>query len=68
MDGRVVWDDGSWFGVEFAEPLTGTSLADATGNKMQVSAPRSYRHDRLSDAGEQIELGPRIIDFHIRST
>lgn len=67
INGRVAWGDGTLFGVEFAEPLTGTSLADATGSKMQVSAPRSYRHDRFPDEDEQIELAPRIVDFHTRS-
>jgi hypothetical protein len=39
---RVAWADRGWFGVEFFTPLVAGDLVDATGAKLQVSAPRNY--------------------------
>ena len=55
MKGHVAWVDGSWFGMEFATPLTTSSLADTVGNQLRVSASRSYRHDRIPEANEADE-------------
>jgi hypothetical protein len=46
LAGRVVWVDGVWCGIDFLEPLSGT-LVDYIGNKLKVSAQRTYRHDRV---------------------
>jgi len=63
MKGRVAWVDGSWFGVEFLAPIETPTLADAVRNQMNVSAPRSYRHDRIPEYVEQIEVSSRVIRF-----
>jgi len=63
MKGRVAWVDGSWFGVEFLGPIETPTLADAVRSRMNVSAPRSYRHDRIPEEVEQIEVSPRVIRF-----
>ena len=48
MQGRVVWAERGWFGVEFDTPLRVNRLVDPTGAKLKVSAPRTYRAaDRL---------------------
>lgn len=49
LDGRVVWAENGWFGVEFDQPLEMGRLVDAAGTQLQVSAPRTYR------AGEELE-------------
>jgi hypothetical protein len=63
LAGRVVWVDGAWCGIEFSEPISGT-LVDYTGNKLKVSAPRTYRHDRLQveDRKENIRTVLRLRD------
>lgn len=43
LKGRVAWSDKCWFGVEFDAPLAIGFLADQTGARIKVSAPRSYR-------------------------
>jgi len=50
IQGRVAWTDGAWLGVEFDEPLSGPALADTVGRKLRVTAPTSYRFDKLSEA------------------
>jgi len=60
LTGRVAWVDGSWCGIEFLEPLTG-SLVDHLGNRLKVSAPRAYRHDSMLTEEERIEVGNRTI-------
>ncbi|WP_338466269.1 PilZ domain-containing protein [Novosphingobium sp. ZN18A2] len=55
VTGHAAWRDGSWVGMTFAEPLDGTTFVDATGNKLRVTAPRSYRHDRIADGDEEAE-------------
>jgi len=42
LPARVAWADRGWFGVEFLIPLAMTSLLDASGSKLAVSAPRTY--------------------------
>jgi len=63
MKGRVAWVDGSRFGVEFLAPIETPTLADAVRSRMNVSAPRSYRHDRIPEDVEQIEVRSRVIRF-----
>jgi hypothetical protein len=41
--GRVAWSDRGWFGLEFDSPLTVDGLVDSSGEKLSVSAPRTYR-------------------------
>ncbi len=41
-EGKVMWADRGWFGVEFLVPLEGDDLVDAAGAKLKVSAPRNY--------------------------
>ena len=41
--GHVAWSDRGWFGVEFDSPLTVDDLIDTGGEKLSVSAPRTYR-------------------------
>ena len=48
MNGRVVWSERGWFGVEFETPLRVSRLVDPAGAKLKVSARRTYRAaDRL---------------------
>jgi hypothetical protein len=49
VDGRVAWVEDNCFGVEFATPLLAGDLMDATGAKLKVSAPRTYRSGDLLD-------------------
>jgi len=42
LPARVAWADRGWFGVEFLIPLAMTSIADSSGSKLAVSAPRTY--------------------------
>ena len=66
LAGRVAWIDGSWCGVEFAEPLTTGALVDSIGSRLKVSAPRTYRHDRVPEAEEQLEIAARVIRLRDR--
>lgn len=43
VDGRVVWADRGWFGLEFDTPLLMARLVDPAGTRLKVSAPRTYR-------------------------
>jgi hypothetical protein len=61
VEGRLIWNDGSWSGIEFTVPLTTGALVDATGNRLKVSAPRAYRYDRLPEADEHREITSRVI-------
>ena len=63
MTGRVAWVDGSWSGVEFHTPLSVSILADTVGNQLRVSAPRSYRHDRIPEANEETMASSRVISL-----
>ncbi|HSG33275.1 MAG TPA: PilZ domain-containing protein [Sphingomonadaceae bacterium] len=63
MNGKVAWVDAPWFGLEFSEPLRGSDLADAAGNTLKVSAPKAYRHDRLPELDEAVDVDARIIRF-----
>jgi hypothetical protein len=49
VDGRVAWVEDNCLGVEFATPLLAGDLMDATGAKLKVSAPRTYRSGDLLD-------------------
>lgn len=49
MNGRVVWVENGWFGVEFDRPLEMSQLVDSVGAQLHVSAPRTYR------AGEPLD-------------
>jgi hypothetical protein len=64
---KVAWSDGSTFGVEFAEPLTGTILAVATENRLKVSAPKSYRHGKMPEAEKHIDVSPRVISLRSKT-
>ncbi len=63
MQGQVAWIDGELFGMEFRTPLEESTLADAMGNQLRVTAPRSYRHNRISPAEEPIATSTRIAAF-----
>lgn len=43
VDGWVAWVERGWFGVKFDTPLLASEVADPTGVKLAVSAPRTYR-------------------------
>ncbi len=43
IDARVAWAEDGWFGLDFETPLLVGKLIDPAGNKLNVSAPRSYR-------------------------
>lgn len=49
VDGRVAWAEDNCFGLEFATPLLAGDLMDATGARLKVSAPRTYRSGDLLD-------------------
>ncbi|MGI8704913.1 MAG: PilZ domain-containing protein [Sphingomicrobium sp.] len=49
VDGRVAWAKDNCFGVKFATPLLAGDLMDATGARLKVSAPRTYRSGDLLD-------------------
>jgi len=49
LQARVAWSDRGWFGVEFYTPLLVGDLMDATGAKLQVSAPRAYHSGERLD-------------------
>ena len=63
LKGKVAWHDEVLVGVEFTEPLTGSMLADAEGKKLQLAAPKSYRHDRMPPAEARIKTGDRVISL-----
>lgn len=46
---RVAWVDGKFVGLEFTTPFVGGDLVDATGAKLKVSAPRTYRSGEFLD-------------------
>lgn len=60
-EGSLIWNEGSWSGIEFTVPLTMGALVDATGNKLKVSAPRAYRFDRIPEPDERLEVTSRVI-------
>jgi hypothetical protein len=49
VEGRVAWSEDKHFGVEFSTPLLMGDLMDATGAKLKVSAPRTYRSCDIRD-------------------
>lgn len=49
LPGRVAWAERGWFGVEFDTPLAMSSLADSSGSKLAVSAPRTYHSGQPLD-------------------
>lgn len=49
LQARVAWADREWFGVEFFTPLLVGDLMDATGARLQVSAPRAYHSHSTGD-------------------
>jgi hypothetical protein len=61
ITGKVAWLDGALVGIEFTLPLKGSLLADAEGNRLQVSAPKSYRRDRPPPAEAPVRTGDRVI-------
>lgn len=58
-EARVAWIDGSRAGIEFVKPLREGHLADSLGSKLRVSAPRSYRPDRVPEPEERLEDLPQ---------
>jgi hypothetical protein len=63
LRGMVAWHDEVLVGIEFTQPLTGSMLADAEGHRLQVAAPKSYRHDRMPPAEARIKAGDRVISL-----
>ena len=63
MHGTVAWSEGTWFGMEFSEPLDVETLADEIGNSLRVSAPRTYRQGDIPAEEEVLELDARKIEF-----
>jgi hypothetical protein len=63
LKGTVAWHDEVLIGIEFTQPLTGAMLAEAEERKLQVAAPRSYRHDRMPPAEARIKTGGRVISL-----
>jgi hypothetical protein len=63
LRGKVAWHDEVLVGIEFVQPLSGAMLADAEGRKLQVAAPKSYRHDRMPPAEARIKAGDRVISL-----
>ena len=61
--GKVAWRNEVLAGVEFTEPLGGSLLAEAESRKLTISAPRSYRHDRMPPAEARIKAGDRVISM-----
>lgn len=51
LEARVAWTDGAWFGLEFLAPAS-DSLVEAVSGGLKVSAPRTYRRDRLQTPEE----------------
>lgn len=49
VDARIAWVDDNCFGLEFSTPLLAGDLVDASGAKLKVSAPRTYRSGDLLD-------------------
>ena len=63
LRGKVAWHDEVLVGVEFIQPLTGAMLASAEEQKLQVAAPKSYRHDRMPPTEARIKTGDRVISL-----
>jgi hypothetical protein len=63
LKGKVAWHDEVLVGIEFTQPLTGAMLGEAEERKLQVAAPRSYRHDRMPPAEARIKTGGRVISL-----
>lgn len=61
LEGVVVWQEGSWSGIEFERSLGSTVWDDFSNQPMRVAAPRNYRHDEIADDDAQIEVTPRSI-------
>lgn len=61
LEGVVVWQKGSWTGIEFERPLRLAVWNDFSSQPMRVAAPRNYRHDQIADDDAQIEVTPRTI-------
>ena len=49
VEGRVIWRDSTWFGIEFSEPLKRGYLLEQTSAKLRFSAPRVYRRETMQD-------------------
>ncbi len=63
LRGKVAWHDEVLVGIEFTQPLTGAMLAEAEARRLQVAAPKSYRHDRMPPAEARIKAGGRVISL-----
>ncbi|MEP5937292.1 MAG: PilZ domain-containing protein [Erythrobacter sp.] len=50
ITGMVVWTENGRAGVEFAEPITGSTLTDSLETKLKVSAPKNYRKGEIADS------------------
>ena len=48
ISARVAWAEQGFFGLEFETPLLVGELADCSGSKLNLSAPRSYRPGDLA--------------------
>ena len=66
LSGKVAWHEGVLAGIEFTQPLSGSLLADAEGRKLRVSAPKSYRYDRMPPAEAPIKVGKLSIKLRNR--
>lgn len=64
LEGKVVWQEGTWSGVAFSRAVDAHVWDAFGGQPLMVTMPRQYRHDRIAnDQGEPIEVTPRLIRF-----
>jgi hypothetical protein len=49
VEGRVVWRDSTWFGIEFSKQLKRGYLLEQTSARLRVSAPRAHRRETVQD-------------------
>lgn len=49
INGIVAWSEDGRVGIEFSEPVTGSTLADSFRNTLRVSAPKNFRPGQERD-------------------
>lgn len=66
LKGKVAWHDDLLVGIEFTEALSGSLLASAQAEKLELSVPRNYRHNRLPPAETRTKASNRVINLRDR--
>jgi hypothetical protein len=64
LEGKVAWQEGTWSGMAFSQPLDAVVWDAICQRPLAVTMPRAYRHDRIAnDDGEPIAVTRRVIRF-----